>query len=121
MIGLRCAALTLMMFLMMPWGAYAGPPASSASIGWQSATEAAPDRDTAELRTHPAPVRIELSVQKRCKGPALPGRACGPDLLLEALSGSRETGIPAPSLSPTGSWGVDGRSEAPPLTPPRSF
>lgn len=75
--ALRLILLGLLLFALLPWGAYARPLGPTGAQAFQSAetvtSAIAPQSDA------------KATVARRCRGPALLGSSCGPDIGLVAV------------------------------------
>jgi hypothetical protein len=75
--ALRLTLLGLLLLALLPWGAYARPLGPTGAQAYQSADAVAvtiaPQGD------------VTATAARRCRGPALLGSACGPDVGLAAV------------------------------------
>lgn len=81
----------MLVLAVLPWGAWIGAHSVAPRIGHALAA-------SADQALPPLP-DTAIKAAKRCRGPALPGAPCGPDMAPTA-----ETPAPAPDVGPASAW-----------------
>jgi hypothetical protein len=112
---LRLAVLIVLMLALLPWGAYARSPAVSSNHA-----TAQPDKAAVEIIvSNPEKSEPVAMASRHCRGPALMGSACSPDLGLASLHKLVSVSLHAIPERPSGPLRLSSRNVAVLTGPPR--
>lgn len=122
MVWLRSLALLLLVFAVMPWGAYSGAIAVHSRLH-QEPGSAGAGPDAAGVAVSAGDLRDGMSFApkpKRCRTAVLLGSPCGPDLALPESARSPDLRGVADAVLPDGKVHLAGVKLEGSLDPPRA-
>lgn len=111
---------SLLMLIMLPWGAYAGGLSDFLTAA-RDMVHAAEQAKFAPGAQQAAVTQSITVIHKKCRTAHMPGSACGPDIAMSGDTGlwpaDRRPDLPALRTA----WQATEHDAAPPRDPPRIF
>lgn len=117
---MKSFVLILSMFVMLPWGAYAGSVLTPALISEPAPRYAAPDScaENSDATVHAKPA-TEVVKPRECRIAILPASSCGPDRALTNSVFSHDVDRVRRRVARSEDRMSDSLARSPPRTPPR--